>query len=388
MSLIALAIDAMLPALISIGETLQVKSPNDAQLIVSIIFAGMGIGLVLYGPLSDAYGRKLSIYVGVSFFMIGSLLAYFSNTFGLMLFGRFLEGFGGASCRVVTMAMVRDKYAGKEMAKIVSFIMMVFIMVPAIAPSFGQLILQFGSWRDIFSVIIVIAAMLLVWFRFRQEETLSIDKRIPFSLRNIWQGTKESLSNPVSLGYTVAAGLIFGAFIGYLSCSQQLLQVQFGLGDSFPIAFGSLAISVGFSSFANTRLLRRYSMVHLCLFAVLVIFGLAAIFTVYRLTSQTMPSVSLFLLYLFVTFFFFGILFGNLAALALEPLGHIAGIANSAIGSLQTLMSVAIGIFVSRSYNGTIIPLLLGFLICSLLAFFLILFTYNNSKITMPPSAA
>ena len=254
MSLLALTIDAMLPALGQIGASLEVQNPNDVQLVVSTIFLGMALGLMLYGPFSDSYGRKNAIYLGMSFFLTGSLVSLFSTNFTVMLVGRVLQGFGAASCRVITLAMVRDKFEGREMGKIMSLIMVVFILVPALAPSVGQAILFFTGWRAIFGLFIILGLSGLLWLHFRQPETLPKDKRLEFSLSTIIAGTLETLKHPVARGYMVASGLIFGAFVGYLSSAQQILQIQYKLGNLFSIYFGCLALAIGFSSFTYLKI--------------------------------------------------------------------------------------------------------------------------------------
>lgn len=365
MSMVALSIDAMLPALGMIGQDLGVANPNDSQLIISSIFLGMAFGLIFYGPLSDSFGRKNAIYLGTAIFLVGCIISIIAQDFEYMLIGRVLQGFGAASTRVVTIAMMRDKFEGPEMAKNMSLIMMVFILVPAIAPSIGQLILLFADWHYIFVLLFVMALITTVWMYFRQEETLSVEKRAPFSLSNIKLGMIETIKHPESRTYTLAAGIMFGAFIGYLSSSQQILQIQYGTGDLFSVYFGVLALAVGIASFLNSKLVMRVSMQLLCIIALAIVLGSSMIFLVYAELMAQGPGLTSFMLYMLLTFFCFGILFGNFNALAVHPLGHIAGVATSVISTVQTLISVVVGTYIGQQYNGSVVPLVIGFIFAS-----------------------
>ena len=372
MSLVALTIDAMLPALAQIGLSLHAQSANDSQLVITTVFLGMAVGLIFYGPLSDAYGRKRIIYLGIIIFIIGNLLSIFSSSLLMMHVGRILQGFGVASCRVVTLAMIRDQFEGPEMGRVMSLIMMFFIMVPALAPSVGQGILLVAQWRAIFLLILLFGIISLLWLHFRQPETLPTEKRIPLSIKALKSGTKETLKNPKSRAYMLASGFIFGAFIGYLSSAQQILQKQYLLGDLFSLYFGALALAIGLSSFANAKLVMRFKMETLCICSLIVIPVTSLIFYFYAQSVGGQPPLTALMIYLSITFFSIGILFGNLNTLALQPLGHIAGIATSVISSIQTLLSVFIGGSIGQLYDGTVIPLVLGFLICSLISLMIV----------------
>ncbi len=259
-SLVALSIDAMLPALATIGAELGARQANDAQLILSALFLGLAFAQVIYGPLSDSFGRKPTIYLGFGLFIGGCLLSALATSFAAMLIGRFLQGIGAAGPRIVTIAMVRDLYEGRAMARIMSSVMAVFILVPALAPGIGQLILMVASWRAIFGAFLAVASIAVVWFGIRQPETLSAAHRASFSLRRIAGAAREVCGHPVAFGYTLAAGLIFGALIGYLTSAAQIFQGQYGLGERFPIYFAALALAIGLASWCNSRLVMRYGM--------------------------------------------------------------------------------------------------------------------------------
>ena len=368
MSLTALSIDAILPALSQIGSDLNVQNANDRQLVVSMIFLGLAFGQLFFGPLSDKTGRKPAIYAGYGLFIAGSLLSIFSVSFSMMLFGRLLQGAGVSAPRAVTLALVRDQYEGRAMARVMSFVMTVFILVPMIAPIMGQTILLFSGWRSIFGVFVLLAAFTLLWFALRMPETLAPEDRAPFSLERIIGATREILRTRIALGYTVTAGLVSSAHLGYLNSAQQVFQEQYTLGELFPLFFAVTAFSIGLASFLNARLVVRFGMRLLVRWALLVIFGLSiAIFGV-ALLSAGQPPLWFFMVYLMLVFFCIGILFGNMNALAMEPLGHIAGIGAAVVGSLSTLISVMLGTMIGRSYNGTILPLVAGIAILTGLA--------------------
>lgn len=381
MSMVALTIDAMLPALIQISTSLNAEHINDGQLIVGTVFLGMALGQMIYGPMSDAYGRKPAIYLGIIIFLIGDIISITAQDFNIMLLGRILQGMGAASCRVVTLAMIRDCFEGKEMAKVMSLIMMMFIMVPAIAPAIGQGILLFAGWRSIFIFLLVFGLTAFIWLALRQKETLLDKDRIPLSINNIYSGIKETLSTTTTRNYMISGGIMFGAFIGYLTSSQQILQIQYDLGKLFPIYFGILALAIGISSFINSKLVMHFSLEKLCIFALAAICGLSLIFFGLTIVFDGNPSLWFLMPYLIGMFFGFGILFGNFNTLAVQPLGHIAGMANSVISTVQTLISVIIGSFIGQSYDGSVQPLTVGFLVCASLTLVIVIRVYKQGKV-------
>ncbi len=365
MSLTALSIDAMLPALPQIGRDLGVANPNDRQLVISIIFLGQAVGQLFFGPLSDKAGRKPAIYAGYSLFMAGSLVSVFSLNFPMMLAGRALQGFGVSAPRAISMAIVRDQYEGSRMARVMSFAMTIFILVPMIAPTLGQGILMLAGWRAIFGSFLLFALLTLAWFALRMPETLALENRIPFSLRRITNSIREILKIRPAIGYTLAAGLLTGAFLGYLNSSQQIFQEQYALGDLFPLFFAVISLSLGLASFINARLVMLYGMLTLVRRALGIVLGLAAIFLAIAIAFAGHPPLWLLMVYLMATFFCIGILFGNMNALAMQPLGHLAGLGAAVVGSLSTLISMLLGIAIGQSYDGTILPLVIGMAILS-----------------------
>ena len=379
-SLAALAIDAMLPSLPQIGSDLNVQNGNDRQLVVSVLFLGLAVGQLFFGPWSDNIGRKPAIYAGYALFIAGSLLSVFANNFTMMLMGRLLQGVGISSPRAVTLALVRDRYAGRAMARVMSFVMSVFILVPMLAPTFGQAILMFSGWRAIFLSFMLLAIVTLIWFALRMPETLAPENRSTFSLQQIFSTIRAIFKIRITVGYTITTGLILGMFLGYLNSTQQIFQEQYALGASFPLYFAVLSLSQGMASLANTRAVMRFGMRYLVGRSLFFIFGLSILALGIALLTAGHPPLWMLMLYLMLTFFGIGILFGNMNALAMEPLGHLAGIGAAVVGSLSTLISMILGTMIGRSYNGTILPLVTSIVILTGLSIFVVRWTESDQK--------
>jgi DHA1 family bicyclomycin/chloramphenicol resistance-like MFS transporter len=388
MSLMALSIDAMLPALPQIGSDLNVQNPNSRQLVVSTIFLGVAVGQLFFGPLSDNTGRKPAMYMGYSLFIFGALLSSFANTYPIMLFGRLLQGIGISAPRAILLALVRDLYEGRLMARVMSFVMTVLLLIPMIAPSLGQAILLRAGWRSIFFSFVLIALLTIIWFALRMPETLSLEKRIPFSLQRIVGATIEIIKIRSAIGYTVSIGLISGTFLGYLNSAQQIFQEHYALGERFPLYFALIAFSIGVASFLNARLVLRFGMRFLVWWSLIAIVTLATLtLGIVIVTSGQLP-LWLVLIYLMSTFFCVGILFGNQNALAMEPLGNLAGIGAAVVGSLSTLISIPLGTLIGQSYNGTVVPLIIGIAVLSGLSLGVVRWTEKNSRVDTKSSDA
>ena len=334
MAIVALSIDALLPAFGFIAQDLMVADPNKVQLVVSALFIGLAIGQLIYGPMSDAFGRKPILYISLAVYFIGTGICYFANSIDLLLAGRVVQGLGVAGPNVTAITLVRDNYKGRQMAKIMSMVMMIFIMVPTIAPALGQLI------------------------HLRLKETLTKEKRISFTAKRLTGGFKEVLSNRSTLSLTIAMGMIFGCLIGYINSCQQIIQVQLGAGKMFSVYFGMLAFLIGVSSLVNSRIVEKLGMHFIASRALLTISGSAALF----LLVQQFVDVQLWMFLLFAAALFgsFGFISGNLNAMAMEPLGHLAGIASAVIGSISSLLSISIGTTIGQLYNGSVLPFTLG----------------------------
>lgn len=366
MSIVAISIDALLPALGIISEALHLDNPNKAQYILSALFLGMALGQLICGPLSDATGRKKVLYLGVTLFLLGSVVCLTAQDLNTMLLGRFIQGLGVAGPYVSAMSIVRDQFSGRQMAKIMSLVMLIFIAVPAIAPSIGQAILLLASWQMIFVFYIFYALLISFWIFFRLEETLPKERRIAFSTSSFMDGLKEVLCNRVTIGYTLCMGLFFGSFIGYLNSSQQIFQVQFNTGKLFTLYFGMLALIFGLASLANSQLVEKLGMHKMCYRSVACMIICSAIFL--GLHYVVAITLWMFLIYASVLFFCFGLIFGNLNAIAMEPMGHVAGIAAAIIGSTSSIISMCIGTAIGQMYDNTLLPVTSGFLILSALS--------------------
>ncbi|MCG8543184.1 MAG: multidrug effflux MFS transporter [Alphaproteobacteria bacterium] len=381
-SLVAVSIDAMLPALAEIGADLGTSHENEPQLVVTALFVGLTLGQLVAGPVSDSIGRKPAIGAGITIFIVGCLLSIFATNFAVMLIGRVLQGIGAAAPRVATMALIRDEYEGAAMARILSFVMAVFILVPMAAPAMGQVIVLVANWRLIFAVLLIHAVVALAWLILRQPETLPAGRRRPFSFGPILSGMRETCTNRIALGYTFAGGMIFGALIGYLTSAQQVFQSIYGVGALFPLYFAVNALSIGAASLVNAKLVMRFGMQPLARWALRILVVLWIGFLVYAVAAAGKPNVFILTAAMMVAFFCIGVLFSNFNALAMEPLGHIAGVGAAVVGMLQTLISLVLGTFIGQSYNGTVLPLVIGFAVLALASLAIMTWTERGRAAT------
>ncbi len=372
MSVVALAIDALLPALDVIGLAIGVSKLIDNQLLITMIFLGLGIGPLVFGPLSDSLGRKPVVYVGFVIFIISSFICVYAESLEVMIAGRILQGIGLSSPRTIAIAIIRDKFSGNYMARIMSFVTVVFLLVPIVAPAMGKLILDYHNWQGIFYIQIFMSLLVCFWFWRRQPETLLKSNRIRFSRAKLIKGFKEVLRQKRTMGYTIISGFVVGSFLVYLSSSQQIFQEQYGLKEEFPYIFSGLAIAIGAAIFLNATLVLRYGMKRLVSIALLGFFATSLLYIVLFYNSVN-PPIEVLLLFFGMQFFCIGFLFGNLRALAMEPVGHIAGIAAAITGFISTMMAVPISTIIGRYIAHTALPLFIGFSICSLLAIIILI---------------
>jgi len=264
------------------------------------------------------------------------------------------------------------------MARVMSFAATVLVLAPMVAPTLGQAILLVSGWRGIFGSFVLMALLIAFWFGLRMPETLAPEYRAPFSLRRIVDATLEVIRNRVALGYTVSAGLVSGAFLGYLNSAQQIFQEQYALGKLFPLVFAIISLSIGLASLLNARLVMRFGMRFLVWRSFYAIMGLSVLGFGVALLLDGQPPLGLFMSYIMLTFFCVGILFGNQNALAMEPLGHLAGIGAAVVGSLSTLISMPLGTMVGQNYNGTVVPLIAGLVVLSGLAMLAVRWADSN----------
>ncbi|NND11387.1 MAG: multidrug effflux MFS transporter [Flavobacteriaceae bacterium] len=367
MSIVALSIDALLPALPDIGASLNVVDTNDNQLLITMIFLGLGFGQLLLGPLSDSFGRKPIVYIGFLLFAIATMICVTTKSFEIMIMGRVLQGIGLSAPRTMAISIVRDSYDGDYMAKILSIVVMVFILVPVIAPTLGQFLLNFYNWESIFYVNLLFGLLVILWFWQRQPETLVVEKRIPFTPNLFINGTLEFLKYKDAVAFTLVSGFITGSFMVYLSTSQQIFEQQYDLKEEFPYIFASLAIFVGLATFLNSRLVMRFGMWKIAYVGV-ISYVLISVLYVFLFINGNNPSIGVLLTFFALQFFAIGFLFGNLRALAMQPLGHIAGIGAAINGFVSTVMAVPIANYIGSFVKDSVLPLFIGFSIFGFLS--------------------
>ena len=377
MSIVALSIDAVLPALPDIGDFLSVKDATDNPKLITSIFLGLGIGQLIFGPLSDSFGRKPIVYIGFVVFIIASIICVTTKSFEMMLFGRILQGVGLASPRTMCIAMVRDSYSGDYMAKVLSFVVMIFILIPVIAPSLGQFLMNHYHWHSIFIFNLGFGVLVMLWFWIRQPETLKPQYKKSYRLSIFKTGTIAFFRIKPAVIYTILSGLITGSFMVYLSTSQRIFEQQYNMKEEFPLIFASLAVSVGLSTFMNSQLVVKFGMRKIVHFAMLSFVLISLVFII-LFSSVNNPSIEILLGFFVLQFFTIGFLFGNLRALAMEPMGHIAGLGSALNGFISTVMAVPIANYIGNFVIDSVTPLFVGFLICGLVS--LALFYSNSAK--------
>jgi MFS transporter, DHA1 family, multidrug resistance protein len=358
----ALAIDAMLPALPAIGEALGVAEDNRRQLVITAYLLGFGVAQLIYGPLSDRFGRKWLLIGGLVLYAVFGTVAGLAGSFTVLLAARALQGVSAAATRVLVVSIVRDCYHGSAMARVMSLTMIVFMIVPVLAPAFGQGVLAISTWRHIFIGLGVYGALLAVWIALRLPETLAPENRRALSVRSIGEAALTTMRVRQSIGNTMALTLLMGALFAFIGSIQQIVFDVFGRPEMIALVFACIAGPMALSSYANSRLVMRLGSRRILLFAL-------SAFTVASLIHLIVAEVAGESLWVFValqamTMVFFGMIGANAGALAMEPLGHIAGTASSLQGVITTIGGALIGFAIGQQFDGTTIPFLIGFSVC------------------------
>lgn len=361
---IAFSIDSMLPALPEIAQELTPDAPNAAQLILTSFVFGMGLGTLFAGPLSDTFGRKPVIMAGAALYCVAAVAAYFAPSLETVLLARAVQGLGAAGPRVVSLALVRDLHKGREMARIMSFAMMVFMLVPAVAPFIGAGIIAVAGWRAVFLAFLVFSLVSCLWIGLRQAETIHPEDRRPLQAAALWEALKVVLSHRVVVVSTAMQTLFLGGLFATLSATQPIFDVTFGRGAEFPVWFAVIALCSASASFLNARLVMRIGMRAMIGRALLA-------HTVFTAAMSAAWALGLWseaagfwahLVWTISVFFVTGLTMGNLNALAMEPVGHQAGMASSVIGAISTVLSVVLAVPVGLAFDGSPLPLMLGVL--------------------------
>lgn len=361
MALNALAIDIMLPGLQQIGASLGVENENHRQYVISAYLIGFAFAQLLYGPISDRFGRRIPMFVGLGIYIVSSFVAVLVPSFAALLVLRFVQGIGSSAMRVITVSIVRDIFGGRAMAEVMSLIMMVFMIIPVLAPGAGQVVMLFGDWHLIFIFMGVMAALVTAWMYFRLPETLAPEDVRPFTPASVLEGFRIVLTNRVALCYTLASTFIFGALFGFINSAQQIYVGIYGLGVWFPVAFAAVAAFMALSSFVNARLVGSFGMRRLSHGALVGFLTVNAIWLAFTLAWPGHVPFPIFITLFALAMFQFGWIGSNFNSLAMEPLGHVAGTASSVLGFMGTAGGAVIGGAIGQAFNGTALPLVLGF---------------------------
>lgn len=366
MALNALAIDIMLPALQQIGGHLGIADENARQFVITAYVAGFGVTQLIFGPLSDRFGRRTPLLIGMAIYVIAAFACAFAPTFGILLALRFIQGLGAAATRVIAVSIVRDTFGGRAMAEVMSLIFMVFMVIPVIAPGAGQVLLLAFDWPAIFVFMGIIGFVFTFWTWARLPETLKDEYRRPLRASVILDGFRIVATNRMSVCYTIAMTVIFGALFGFINSAQQVYIGIYDVGTMFPVYFAVVAGLMAFSSFANSRLVGRFGMrkmAHGALMGFILLTGAAFVLAMMG-PVPLWAFTGLFALAM-MTFSWIG---ANFNSLAMEPLGHVAGTASSVQGFFQTVGGGLVGAAIGQAFNGTIVPLAAGYFFSGLLA--------------------
>lgn len=371
MALNALAIDVMLPALPYMGEALGISHENERQFVVGVYMLGFGIAQLAFGPITDRFGRRAPLFVGLAIYLICAFAAIFAPTFGVLLALRFVQGLGAAGTRVIAVAVVRDKFSGREMAEVMSLTFMIFMAVPIIAPGIGQVILLSGPWQNIFIFMGGLATVIAIWAFVRLPETMHPEYRRPLSVKSVIDGFRIVITNRVAFSYGLAGTFLFGAMFGFISASQQIFVEIYGLGPYFPVAFAAMAGVIAVAQFINSRVVRRVGMRRIAHAAILVYLAGAFVWLALALIGPIPFPV--FFINLLVIQFVFGWAASNMNSLSMEPLGAVAGTAASVFGFVQTVGGALLGTYIGQHFDGTLLPNATGYAVMGTLVLIAVL---------------
>jgi len=372
MALNALAIDMMLPALPAIGDALGVATENSRQWVITAYLLGFGGAQLIYGPLADRYGRKPVLMAGLSLYVLFSALAAFATSFELLIAARVGTGLGAAALRVLAVSIVRDRYSGRTMARVMSLSFLVFLGIPILAPALGQLILTVAPWPWIFGVLALAGSAFALWAALRLPETLHVENRMPIQVGRIAGAFREAVSHRRAIGYTLAMTCITGSLFGFINSSQQIFFDVFNEPGLFTVVFAGIAGGIAVASLLNARLVERLGSRLISHTALLGFIAMSVIHVAVAVTGH--ETIWTFAVLQGLTMFCFGFVVGNFGAMAMEPMGHIAGTASSAQGFISTTGGASLGFLIGQQFNGSATPMTVGFLTLGLAALGFVLF--------------
>lgn len=378
MAVASLSIDALLPGLNQISSSIGITNSQDTQLLIMLIFLWMWVWQLISWALSDSIGRKPVIYIGYATFVIASFICIFAVNLEMMLVWRFLQWIGLSAPRTVSMSIIRDKYSGNHMAKIMSFIMVIFTLVPILAPSLWKLILDLFNWQAIFYSQIIIWFISVLWFWFRQDETLKKEdkKEVKISLFKNW--LKEFFKHRSSVIYTVIIWFMTAPFLTYISASQQIFEVQYGLWDLYPYIFSGLAIVMWISTFLNWIFVMKFGMFKISITSIIILLYASAVYLLLYYGGPN-PDLLVFIWFMGLILFFIGFIIGNLNALAMQPIWHIAGIWAAIIWFASTIISVIVAGLIGSFIESTTFPIFISFIFATIISLFMVLYDRNKS---------
>lgn len=367
----ALAIDSMLPALPEIGEALGIAEANDRQWIITAYLLGFGGAQIVFGPLADRFGRRPVLLAGLAVYTLASLAAAAATSFEAMMAARVVQGIGAAGSRVLAVTIVRDRFAGRQMARIMSLAFIVFLAVPILAPSIGQLIILVAPWRWIFLALGLFGALVALWATRSLPESLAPENRRPIAIGSVLAAFAACLSLRVPLGYMTAMTFMIGGLFGFINAAQQIFVDVFRAPEWFTLVFAAIAAFMALAAFLNARIVERYGMRRVSHTALMGYVALTLVHAGLALAGR--ETIWVFALFQGASMFCFGLMVSNFGAMAMDPLGRIAGTASSVQGFVTTVGGAAIGFFIGQQFNGTATPTVIGFAACGLAALAMVL---------------
>jgi MFS transporter, DHA1 family, multidrug resistance protein len=379
---VAIAIDSMLPALPSIGQSFDIANANDAQLVIGVFFFGFGFSQIFFGSLSDTFGRRVWLLGGLSLFTLSMFAASQATSFELLLVLRFIQGIGAAAIRITTLAIVRDCFGGREMARVMSYVMIVFMIVPIVAPSLGQLVIFYASWHWIFTLIGCVGSVLFLWALTRMKESLPREDRLPLSVGAVLSGFRTVLTNRITCGYMIGMTLFTAVICAYIVTVQQIFGEVYGLGEWLPIAFAGTAGGIAAANFANGFFVRSFGMRRISHTAMILFTVLAA--AGFAMSLAGTPAFIVSYVMFSVLLMFFAVIATNFTAICLEPMGHLAGTATAITGFVSTTGGALLGGAVGQLFNGTLQPLFGGFALFGLFTILATLWAEKGKLFTHP----